>query len=402
MTSATSSVSYVVISFHPVDLTVLSVWEDQISELNNNSSQSGNSSSTSQTPSRNSQISESPSLPPSTPGSSSRSLPLPSNSQSPIRSPSGSTTMNGLSTPFSTPTKRDRAAMSTGGSAPRRFNDPESRARRLAAIQAATGELDAERQAQDSQDQCISPRSDIGSEYGMMDTDGEDEPIPKRLRFTTGSIDSPLITPTRIGNGSVGQSGSPTRTSTGALMSPPATGGLPDVFGIHNAAPVKRESEAPSSGMFTNVNGSTNGKGKQRESPLPSTSRSASMASSSSVKIESNASVRPNPSILSSLSKLIPSFLSSQQLSSSQPSLPAVQTPLSHINKLRERDNSLDAQVQEFLSVAGQIYAGPELVKKLYEEIKVRDGELAELKKKNSELAELKIQYSELNAKYNK
>ncbi|KLO05749.1 hypothetical protein SCHPADRAFT_910827 [Schizopora paradoxa] len=147
-----------------------------------------------------------------------------------------------------------------------------------------------------------------------------------------------------------------------------------------------------STSMFTNVNGS--GKGKERETPSPSPARSASMASSSSVKIESDASVRPRPSILTSFSKLIPSFLSPQQqqqqqhvsLNQASPVLPAVQTPLTHINNLRDRDRTLDTQVQDFLSAAGQIQAGAELVQRLCEELKAKDIEIAELKQKNEDL----------------
>ncbi len=359
------------------------MWEDKIAEFEGKSNQYGASSSQQQPTPQKSRTS----LPPSSPESLLRSFPLPSNTQTPVRS--SSTTMNGLSTPSPTPTKRDRASMSTGGHAPRRFNDPASQARRLAAIQAVTGELEAEnRAAQDLKYQGMqTDKCDTESEYGM-DSDGEEEPIPKRLRFSIGNVDSPLNTPTKLGNGGAKKAGSSSRTLGEGLTSPVPTGGLPDIFGIHKPRPTKQDSESPSASMFTKVNG------KQRETLSSSSSRSTSTPS---VKTEPDASVRP--SILQILASLIPSFLSSQQLSQRPPSQ-SVQTPLSQINKLQDTDRScLDAQVQEFLSGARQIQAGAEIMQSLYEELKTKDEAL---KTKDAEIAEVKKQVKELNSKYSK
>jgi len=258
--------------------------------------------------------------------------------------------MNGLSTPSPTPTKRDRASMSTGGYAPRRFNDPASQARRLAAIQAVTGELEAEnRAAQDLKDQ--------GMQTDKCDTESE-----------YGNVDSPLNTPTKLGNEGAKKAGSSSRTLGEGLTSPVPTGGLPDIFGIHKPRPTKQDSESPSASMFTKVNG------KQRETLSSSSSRSTSTPS---VKTEPDAS----------------------QLSQRPPSQ-SVQTPLSQINKLQDTDRScLDAQVQEFLSAARKIQAGAEIMQSLYEELKTKDEAL---KTKDAEIAEVKKQVKELNSKYSK
>ena len=70
-------------------------------------------------------------------------------------------------------------------------------------------------------------------------------------------------------------------------------------------------------------------------------------------------------------------------MSSSQASSAMVETSLSHINKLRDntdKECSLDAQVEEFLSAARQKPSGENLVIILYERRKAMDAELAETK----------------------